>query len=160
MYDESLVYMAQTVGMTLCDIMYTPCGNSSWAATKCTDHTAAEMSEDQVKALTSIATTSGEMEFYNSIAPDIEAKLSTPEIKSITTRYQTLRQLVLGKCNNQATLAEVQKLLLSSKGRVTYRKDRKGYTFHILTDGTHVLDPLTVCLGRVCQDLPSELYKL
>lgn len=148
MYDESLVYMAVKTGMKLCDIMYVPCDQASWGATKCNTVTNVTMTDNDKLSLKAEADRSGEMAFYEALVADAERKLKSPEITTLTNKYRSIRSNALKRCQKPGVIDAIKNMLSNHPYIKQDRNNEKLY--HFQAELTNPLDPFTLCLGWYC----------
>ena len=146
LYDESLVYMAMNTGMKLCDIMYAPCDVADWLTSKCNSTTNVVMSDEDRLTLKSESERTGEAEFYSTLVADTEAKLTTREVREMTTTYRRLREKAVTHCEREGVVKSVVKMLRNHP-QVTRGSGKKGKLFFFQNERMRALNPLTICLG-------------
>lgn len=154
MYDQSLVYMALQTGMKLCDIMYVPCDQASWGATKCNTHTNISMTTEERESLLQEARSSGEMDFYTALLAQTEARLKSPRVSEQTAKYRALRSVALQKCLQPGVIESIEQLL--SHHPYVKRDKGKEHLWHYQVEMSNPLDPLTLCLGWYCHEKWKE----
>lgn len=149
LYDESLVYMAMKTGMKLCDIMYSPCDTADWGTAKCSSDPSIKMTGKDYIRLKRWSKETGEDKFYSTLVPKVEMKLKTPDIVKQTELYRQMRERAIRHCSQAGVVESVKKMLTNHP---YIRKEKASEHFHFQTEGVHILDPLSICLGWFCRE--------
>lgn len=142
--------MALQTGMKLCDIMYVPCDQASWGATKCNTKTNVTMSDQDRRDMMEVARETGEQEFYSTLVSEAEARLQSSEVVDLTAKYRLLRSRSLQKCLQPGVVSSIEQLL---KNHPYVKRDKgKEFLWHYQVEMSNPLDPLTICLGWYCHE--------
>lgn len=150
LYDQSMVYMALTSGLSLCDVMYVPCEaeNAHWESTKCNPKTVVNMTVSDREDLIRESKKTGEEAFYNSHLNASENVLKADYISSLTKRYRELRSISLAHCSAPGAVENVTKAF---ERNIQVRKGADKL-FHYQGEKINPLDPLMVCLMQYCHE--------
>lgn len=137
-------------GMKLCDIMYVPCEQATWGATKCNTETHIDMTSNDRQDLINEAKGSGEYDFYYALVSHAEARLKAEEVTRMTERYRRIRSNTLKKCLQPGVTQSIESMLAHHP--YVKRDKAKEKLWHYQVEQNNPLDPLTICLGWYCSE--------
>ena len=148
--DTSLVLLAKTAGMSLCDVLHNPC--YSWNNARCNKNKP-PIDKKSYDLLYKHASDSEELEFYKTARDEFETRKVQPDVIEEVEKLQKLTQRALKACATESSQKAWESVFIADPQVAMSKKYQTSSDndWVLVGDNYHSLNPLWVCMQAYCR---------